>query len=121
MSFQAKNLVADLLGKSVGSTVCAVSTVAVKKLDARIGAKLPMVGIATIARLVFRLHREQSFMAPEYRFRNGFCSCQEYVGETEFFLQNSVSQNLFALSFDMSHFFKCFAAIYRSRDLENPP
>ena len=29
-------------------------------------------------------------------------SCQEYVGETEFFLQNSVSQSLLALSFDMS-------------------
>ena len=31
-----------------------------------------------------------------------FRSCQEHVGETEFFLQNSVSQSPFALSFDMS-------------------
>ena len=32
-------------------------------------------------------------------------SSQEHVGETEFFLQNSVSQNPFALSFDMSQLY----------------
>ena len=45
-------------------------------------------------------------------------SYQEYVGETEFFLQNSVSKSLFALSFDMSQRIK-FSSVALSTRLCN--
>ena len=45
-------------------------------------------------------------------------SCQVYVQETEFFLQNSVSKSLFALSFDMSQRIK-FSSVAVSTRLCN--
>ena len=64
--------------KNVGRTVFAVSTVAVKKLDARTETTLLLVGIATIVNLAFRLQQEPSSMVPRYLSRNGFWLSQSF-------------------------------------------